>query len=66
MLRKVVYPYGYMYSWQKFNYTSLRGKEDFCSNLTMENIIDADYKHARRIWENFEIQNLGEHYDLYM
>ena len=30
-------------------------KHDFNSNLNMEDIKDADYEHAKKIWKNFEI-----------
>ena len=42
LLRKGVYPYEYMDDWKKFNETSLPEKEEFYSNLKMEDIIDAD------------------------
>ena len=29
-------------------------------------ITDADYKHAKEVWKNFEIKNLGFYYDLYV
>ena len=32
----------------------------------MEDITDADYKHARKVCKDFEIKNLGEHHDLYV
>ena len=32
----------------------------------MEDITDADYKHAERVCKDFEIKNLGEHDDLYL
>ena len=35
ILRKGVYPYEYMDSWQRFNETSLPDKEVFYSNLNM-------------------------------
>ena len=38
LLRKAVYPYEYMDSWKKLNETSSPSKEDFYSNLNMENI----------------------------
>ena len=38
LLRKVVYPYEHMDSWEKFNETSLPPKEDFDSELTLEGI----------------------------
>ena len=42
LLRKGVYPYQYMDSWQRFDETSLPDKEDFYSNLNMEDITDVD------------------------
>ena len=32
----------------------------------MEVITDANYAHAERIWKDFERNNLGKHYDLYV
>ena len=51
--------------WEKFNETSLPEKEDFYSQLNMEDITDADYVHAKRVCKNFEIKNLGEYQELY-
>ena len=48
LLRKCVYPYEYMDSWQRFDETSLPDKEDFYSNLNMEDITDADYRHWKQ------------------
>ena len=66
LLRKSVYPYEYMDSWEKFDETALPPKEDFYSNLTLEDISDEDYAHAQRVWDVFEIKNLGEYHDLYV
>ena len=38
LLRKGVYPYDYMDSWERFNETSLSSKKEFYSNLIMEDI----------------------------
>ena len=32
----------------------------------MEDIIDANYAHAKRVCKDFEIKNLGEYSDLYI
>ena len=32
----------------------------------MEDITDTDYAHAKRIYKDFEIKNLGEYHDLYV
>ena len=48
LLRKGVYPYEYMDSWERFNETSLPSKENFYSNLNMEDIDDIDYRHGNK------------------
>ena len=58
-MRKSVYPYEYMDEWERFNETKLPEKEEFYSNLNVEDITDADYMHAKRICKDFQIKNLG-------
>ena len=48
LLRKGVYPYEYMDSWERFEETKLPPKEAFYSKLTDANISDSDYAHAQR------------------
>ena len=48
LLRKGVYPYEYIDSWQRFDETSLPDKEAFYSNLDMEDITDVDYRHGKK------------------
>ena len=55
-----------MYSWEKFKETALPPKEAFYSNLNLEDIRDEDYMHAQKVWDVFEIKNLGEYHDLYV
>ena len=55
-----------MDDWEKFNEMSLPEKEDLYSHLNMEDITDADYEHAKRIYKHFEIKDLGEYHDLYV
>ena len=66
LLRKGVYPYEYMDSWERFNETSLPPKKSFYSELNLEDISDKDYLHAQKVWDVFEIRNLGEYHDLYV
>ena len=40
-----------MDSWEKFDETSLPPKEDFYSELTLEDISDKGYAHAQKVWE---------------
>ena len=48
LLRKGVYPYECMDSWEKFDGTTLPPKEDFYSKLNLEDISDEDYAHAQK------------------
>ena len=64
LLRKGVYPYEYMDSWERFNKTLLPPK--IFSELNLEDISDQDYLHAQKVWDVFEIRNLGEYLDLYV
>ena len=66
LLRKGVYPYEYMDSWERFGETSLPDKEAFYSKLNLENITDKGYEHVQKVWEVFEIKTLGEYHDLYV
>ena len=66
LLRKGVYPYEYMDSWEKFNETSIPPKEAFYSELNLEDTTDEDYAHVQKVWDVFEIKNRGEYHDLYV
>ena len=52
--------------WGKFEENTLPLKEAFYSNLNLEDISDEDYAHAQKVWDVFEIKNLGEYHDLYV
>ena len=58
LLRKGVYPYEYMDSWERFNETSLPPKKASYSKLNLEDIKDEDYEHNQQVWEAFEIKIL--------
>ena len=55
-----------MDNWERFNETSLPSKEDFYSNLNMENIDDIDYRHGNNVLKIFKLENLGDYHDLYL
>ena len=50
---------------KKLSETSLPEKEDFYSNLNIEDIAAADYAHAKRVCKDFEMKNV-EYHDLYV
>ena len=65
MIRKGVYPYDYMDSFEKFK-EQLPSKEKFYSILNDEHISNEDYKHAKKVWETFSMKNMGEYHDFYL
>ena len=56
LIRKGVYPYEYMDSWERFDETSLPDKEAFYSSLNMENITDIDYRHANKVFNGVALK----------
>ena len=66
LTEKGVYPYDYMNEWDKFKDTKLPPKEKFYSDLTGEHISDEGYGRALKVWDNFNIKDLGEYHDLYL
>ena len=55
-----------MDSWERFNETSLPDKEAFYISLNMEDIIDVDHRHAKRVLKSLNNKNLGDYHDLYV
>ena len=66
LVRKGIYPYEYMDSWDCFAETNLPPASSFYSNLNMSGVSDQDYEHACTIWREFGIRNLGEYHVLYL
>ena len=66
MLRKGIYPYEYMDSWDRFEQIELPSKELFYSKLNLSEISELDYKHAEKVWKEFECRDLGDYHDLYL
>ena len=66
LVRKGIYPYEYMDSWERFDETSLPNKKAFYSKLFLKDITDEDYTHAQKIFEGLKLKNLGEYHDLYI
>ena len=62
LLRKGVYPYEYMDSQEGFDETSLPNKKDFYSSLNMEDITDIDYRHAEKVFKDFNMASLLKKY----
>ena len=63
---KGVYPYEYMNSFKKFDECELPNKDEFFSLLKGKGISNEDYSRATKVWNIFDIKNLGEYHDLYL
>ena len=64
LLRKGVYPYEYIESWERFDETSLPDKQAFYNSLNTEDITDVDHRHAKRVFKSLNNKNLGNYHDL--
>ena len=65
LLRKGVYLHEHIDSWERFDETSLPDKKAFDSELYLEDITDNDYIHVQKVFEEFNLKNLGHYHDLY-
>ena len=66
MSQKGVYPYDYMDCFEKFDQTELPTKQQFYSILNGQHVTNGEYDHARKVWETFNINTMGEYHDLYL
>ena len=66
LIRKGVYPYEYMDSWDKFEEKQLPSNDEFYSRLNMSGISEKDYQHACKVWNEFGLKNMGDYHDLYL
>ena len=66
LLKKGIYPYKYMDSFERFHETQLPEKEKFYSSLSGQGITDEDYTHTKQVWETLGCRNLGHYHDLYV
>ena len=66
LLRKGIYPYDYMDDWNRFDEEKLPSKSDFYNSLNMEELSETDYKDAEKVFNKFNIKNLGEYHDIYV
>ena len=66
LVRKGVYPYEYMDSWERFDEDTLPPKGAFFSKLKGEDISDEDYEHAQLAWNKLECKTMGDYHDAYL
>ena len=66
MIRKGVYPYEYMDSFERFQEPQLPPKNAFYSSLTEEDISEIDYTHGKRVFNHFDMTDLGDYHNFYL
>ena len=64
-MRKGVYPYEYMDSWERFAERRLPPKEAFHSKLSDAHISNEDYAHAQKVWSALGCATLGDYQNAY-
>ena len=64
-MRKDVYPYEYMDTWDRFTEPKLPPKEAFYSKLSDAHNSDEDYTHAQKVGATFGCKTLEDYSDLY-
>ena len=65
-LRKGIYPYEYMDSFERFEEEGLPEKQAFYSHLNLSDISDRDYQHAVKVYDALECRDLGDFHDCYL
>ena len=66
LLRKQVYPYEYMDSWDRFIETSLPPKEAFYNKLRGQAHSDEEYLHAQKVWSTFGCKTILDYHHIYL
>ena len=51
---------------ERFSEDELPDKRHFYKSLKSKHISAGDYLHAAKIWNNFEMKNMGHYHDLYL
>ncbi|XP_074026081.1 uncharacterized protein [Leptinotarsa decemlineata] len=66
MRQKGVFPYSFIDSLDKLNYSSIPSKVDFYDKLNEKHVSDEDYDRVKQVWNTFNCQDLGEYSDIYL
>ena len=64
--RKGVSPYEYMDSFERFQEPQFSPKYAFYSSLIEEDISEIDYTHAQRVFNHFNMTDLGDYHNFYL
>lgn len=65
-MKKGIYPYEHMDSFERFSETNPPAKEAFYSKLNDKEITEEKNQHAQKVWEAFGCKTLGDYHNLYV
>ena len=63
---KLIFPYKYIDSFEKFEETEIPSQENFYNDLSEESVSDEEYSSLKRLWYLFDLKNIGQLSDLYV
>lgn len=64
--QKGIFPYNFLTSFDKLSYQELPSKEEFYDIISENHVSEVDYARAKRVWDVFSCQNLGQYSDVYL
>ena len=65
-MTKGVHSYEYTDNWERFDEKLSPDKKAFYSSLNIKGITGVDYRHAKRVYNEFNNKNLDYYHDLYV
>jgi hypothetical protein len=66
ILKKGVFPYDYIDSFERLNENKLPSKDKFYSSLDESGIKEEAYNHGLNVWNKFNMKTLKDYHDLYL
>lgn len=66
LMKKGVYPYSWVDSREKFQQTTLPERDAFYNDIDEKACSKKDYKHAQKVWTEFECQTFEDYSNLYL
>lgn len=66
LLRKNVYPYEWVDSWDKFKVTKFPSIDQFHNALKDEKVKKEDYEHGQSVYKHINMKNFGQYHDIYL
>ena len=66
ILKKGIYPYSYLDTYDKFNDNNLPNKKEFYNKLNNSECSDDDYNQAKLVWNKFKCEKFIDYHNIYL